>query len=47
MVEKFFRYDSGAKTFKELAGTKAFSLTTDAVVLAKSYNSKKVPTHIL
>lgn len=22
MVEKFFRYDSGAKTFKELSGTK-------------------------
>jgi len=33
MVEKFFRYDSGNKVFKELAGIKGFSLTTDAVVL--------------
>lgn len=46
MVEKFYRYDSGGKTFKELAA-KAFSLTTDAVVLTKAYNNKKMPTNIL
>jgi hypothetical protein len=47
MVEKIFRYDSGNKVFKELAGTKTISITTDAVVLTKAYNNKKMPTTIL
>lgn len=33
MVEKFFRYDSGNKVFKELTGIKSFSITTDAIAL--------------
>ncbi|CDW86206.1 UNKNOWN [Stylonychia lemnae] len=40
MVEKFFRYDSGNKIFKELAGIKSISLTTDAVALHKKFNHK-------
>jgi hypothetical protein len=31
MIEKFFRYESGAKAFKELQGIKGFTLTTDAI----------------
>ena len=31
MIEKFFRYESGAKSFKELVGIKGFTLTTDAI----------------
>lgn len=46
MVEKFFRYDSGNKVFKELPGIKSFSLTTDAVSLLKNYR-KKVSHNIL
>lgn len=40
MVEKFFRYDSGNKVFKELTGIKTFSLTTDAVSLNQTYVKK-------
>jgi hypothetical protein len=33
MIEKFFRYESGTKAFKELSGIKGFTLTTDAVTI--------------
>lgn len=33
MIDKFFRYESGAKQFKEIPGIKSFTLTTDAVNL--------------
>ena len=46
MIEKFFRYDSGNKVFKELPGIKGFTLTTDAVALQKKY-TQKVNTNIL
>jgi len=46
MVEKFFRYDSGNKVFKDLVGIKTFSLTTDAVSLQKQF-MKKVNTNVL
>lgn len=41
MIEKFFRYESGAKAFKELTGIKGFTLTTDAVTLNKAYVQQK------
>jgi hypothetical protein len=44
MVEKFFRYDSGNKVFKELTGIKTFSLTTDAICLNKSFLKKQSTT---
>lgn len=46
MIEKFYRYDSGNKVFKELPGIKGFTLTTDAVALHKKYN-QKVSNNIL
>jgi len=33
MIEKFFRYESSTKSFKELEGIKTFTLTTDALIL--------------
>lgn len=41
MIDKFFRYDSGNKVFKEQSGIKSFTLTTDAVSL-KPVTNKKV-----
>ena len=38
--EKYFRYESGAKAFKEIQGIKGFTLTTDAVQ-AKGAAGKK------
>eukprot|EP00347_Sterkiella_histriomuscorum_P003400 403364443 len=46
MIEKFYRYDSGNKVFKELTGIKGFTLTTDAIALHKKYN-QKVGSNIL
>jgi hypothetical protein len=43
MIDKFFRYDSGNKVFKELPGIKSISLTTDAVSLNSAF-SKKAPS---
>ena len=40
MLDKFFRYESGAKNFKELVGSKGFTLTTDAVQLNKAWVKK-------
>ena len=37
MIEKFFRYESGARAFKELTGIKGFTLTTDAIILKKEF----------
>jgi len=37
MIEKFFRYESGSKSFKELTGIKGFTLTTDAVTINKVF----------
>lgn len=37
MIEKFFRYESGNKAFKELTGIKSFTLTTDAVSINKQF----------
>jgi hypothetical protein len=42
MIEKFFRYESGTKSFKELSGIKTFTLTTDAITLKPSYVQKKL-----
>ncbi len=47
MIEKFFRYDSSNKVFKELSGIKTFTLTTDAVSLHKTVAAKKVPSSVL
>ena len=44
MIEKFFRYESGAKSFKELVGIKGFTLTTDAIQLNKTWAGKKPTT---
>jgi len=33
IVSKYFRYDSGAKEFKEIVGMKRFSVSTDAISL--------------
>lgn len=46
MVEKFFRYDSSNRIFKELTGIKSFTLTTDAASMHKQYN-KKIPSNVL
>lgn len=46
MIEKYYRFDSGNRIFKELTGNKNFSLTTDAVVLTKAYN-KKIPSTVI
>eukprot|EP00347_Sterkiella_histriomuscorum_P022823 403337017 len=46
MIEKFYRYDSGNKVFKELTGIKGFTLTTDAIALHKKYK-QKVGSNIL
>ena len=40
MLDKFFRYDSGNKVFKELTGIKSITLTTDALILKKEYIKK-------
>ncbi len=47
VIDKFFRYDSGNKVFKELTGIKSFTPTTDAVSLQKTAATKKVPTSVL
>ena len=47
MIEKFFRYDSSNKVFKELTGIKGFTPTTDAVSLQKTLAAKKVPSSVL
>jgi calmodulin-regulated spectrin-associated protein len=41
MIEKFFRYESGSKAFKELTGIKSFTLTTDAITIKPAYLQKK------
>ena len=41
MIEKFFRYETGTKSFKELTGIKTFTLTTDAVILKQAFVTKK------
>lgn len=41
MIEKFFRYESGIKSFKELSGIKSFTLTVDAVTIKQAYVAKK------
>jgi hypothetical protein len=35
-VTHFFKYDSGNKAFKEIAGIRQFSTTTDACVIARA-----------
>jgi hypothetical protein len=45
MIEKFFRYESGAKSFKELVGIKGFTLTTDAIQLNKTWAGKKTTSN--
>jgi len=37
MVEKFFRYESSTKAFKEIEGIKTFTLTTDAVTIKQAH----------
>lgn len=34
-VDKYYRYDSGAKEFKEVVGMKTFHVSTDAVSFSK------------
>lgn len=37
MIDQFFRYESGTKTFKEQIGIKGFTLSSDAVTLNKVF----------
>jgi len=41
MVEKFFRYESSSKAFKEIEGIKTFTLTTDAVTIKQAHVQRK------
>lgn len=41
MVDKYYRYDSGAKEFKEIVGMKRFNNSTDAVSLVPGYDIPK------
>ena len=47
MIEKFFRYESSTKAFKELTGIKGFTLTTDAITLKPSFIVKKPLNNLL
>jgi hypothetical protein len=42
IVGKYFRYDSGAKEFKEIVGMKRFNVSTDAVSLLPKQETSKV-----
>ena len=40
IVEKYYRYDSGAKEFKQINGNKSISQVVDAVSLPSNYFHK-------
>ena len=46
MVEKFFKYNSGAKEFKSQDGQRSFTTTTDAVSLKKEYQQSQKKQNI-
>lgn len=41
MVKSFFRYDTGAKEFKEIPSNREFTIAVDAVALNESYFKNK------
>lgn len=47
MIEKYYRYDSGNKIFKELTGVSGFTLTTDAVVMQNKKKGNGLNANIL
>ena len=40
-VDKYYRYNSGAKEFQEVVGMKAFHVSTDAVSLSKHVDKSR------
>lgn len=45
LLEKFYRYDSGNKVFKELSGIKSLTLTTDAFTM-KQQKKSQLPSNL-